>query len=92
MIQIFADLNTTAPVGVLTWLDDPELLAKLWQLIKDSRFVGISGIIIELLKLQELRIIQPLLDVVSEWQALPVVSANGLIIDFHVVIDGFLIA
>ena len=29
---------------------------------------------------------------VSERQALPVVSAYSLVIDFHVVIDGFLIA
>jgi hypothetical protein len=85
-------LNTTPPVGVFSRLNDPELLSKLGQLIEHCRFARVSGIIVELFKLEELRVIQSLLDVEGERQAVEVVSSNSFVVDLHVVIDGFLVA
>lgn len=34
VIKVFAHLDSTAPVCVLSWLDDPQLFAKLGQLVK----------------------------------------------------------
>ena len=56
VIKIFAHLYSTAPVGVLSRLDDPQLLSKLGQLVKNCGLARIRSVVIELLELKELRI------------------------------------
>jgi hypothetical protein len=36
LVKIFANLDAATPVGVLSGLDDPELLAELWNLVQNS--------------------------------------------------------
>jgi hypothetical protein len=91
VIKIFAHLYSTAPVGVLSRLDDPQLLSKLGQLVKNCGLARIRSVVIELLELEELRIAQTLLDMESKRQALEVITSNCLVIHFHVIVDGFLV-
>ena len=45
MIEFSADLYPTSSVGILSWLDDPQILAKLGQPIQDGFFRRVLGIV-----------------------------------------------
>ena len=62
MIKLFANLNTTSSVGVLTRLNDPKVLAKLGIGVKNGLFVLIC-IAVKLLEFEELRVIEPFFNV-----------------------------
>lgn len=92
MVDVATDLDTAASIGVLTWLDDPEGLSEFRGLVKDCRFVWVLCVVVELFELQELRIVEPLFDMVSEWQIVVILLADGLVVDLHVVEDCLFVA
>lgn len=92
VVDVATDLDTAASIGVLTWLDDPEGLSEFRGLVKDCRFVWVLCVVVELFELQELRIVEPLFDMVSEWQIVVILLADGLVVDLHVVEDCLFVA
>ena len=91
VVQVFTHLDTAATVGVLSWFHDPELFAELAQRVQDGLLVWVKRLMIQLLELEELRIVQTLLDMESKWQMVVVLFADGLVIYFHIIKDGFLV-
>ena len=61
VVEVTADLDTTASVGVLARLDDPKIVAVAGILLKN--FV-VRGVVVRLNKLQELSIALTLLNVI----------------------------
>ena len=92
VVDVPADLDATASVGVLTWLHDPEGLSELGQLVEHGGLIGVGCIVIELLKLQKLGVVKAFLDVESQRKEVMVLFANCFVVDLHVVKDGFLVA
>ena len=88
VIKVAADLDTTSTVGVLTRLYNPERVAVLWELLE--HFI-ILGVVESFLKLMEFSIVFTLFDVICEWEGVKRVLADGFVIDFHIVVDGFFV-
>ena len=63
LIKVLGHLDATASVGVLTGLDDPQLLAKSWDLIKYRLLRVVLGVLVQLFKFMELWIVHALFDV-----------------------------
>jgi hypothetical protein len=62
LIEIFRYLDSAAPIGVLTRLDDPKLLTKGRNLIKNCLLGRILSFMVKLFKFMKLWIIQTFLD------------------------------
>lgn len=73
LLQVFTDLDSTPPVGVLTRLNDPQALSELGDRVQDRSFAAFTQVSKELFKFQKLGIVEPLFDVEGEWQVLVVV-------------------
>ena len=89
MIQITADLDATPSVSVLAGLHDPEAVAVLGVLLK--HFVSLR-IVVGLHKLEELTVVLTLFNVIRQWKLVERILALAFIKDFHVVVDGLLVA
>jgi len=92
VVEVFAHLNATAPVGIFSWLDNPKALSKLREPIENGLLRGILGISEQLLELYELRVIESLFNVESNGKLLVVLLTSRLVIYLHVVINSFLVA
>ena len=92
MVEIFADLDTAATIGVLSWLHDPQTFAKLRNLIQNCLFLRILSVHEKLLKFMKLWIVETLFDMESERQKFVIVLADGFVVYLHIVIDGLLVA
>lgn len=92
VLKILAHSDAAAPVGVLAWLYDPELLAKLRDAVEDGLAARLEGLFEELLKLEVGGVVQAVLNVESERDLLMVFFAQSLIVNFHVVVNGLLVA
>lgn len=92
MIDVSADLDAAPTIRVLARLDDPKGLTELGELVQDGWLVRILSIMVQLLKLEELWIVEALLDVERERQVMMILFAYGLVVDLHVVEYGLLVA
>ena len=91
LIEIFRYLDSATSIGVLTWLDDPQLLTKGRNLIQNSLLRGVLGFMVKLFKFMKLWIIQTFLDMELQRQNFVVFSGQSLIVYFHVVVDSLLV-
>ena len=89
VVEVTADLDATATIGVLTWLDDPQIIAISWILLEN--FIG-GRVVVGLHELQELSVAFTLLNVVSERNVIEGILAQALVEDLHVVVDRLLVA
>ena len=92
VVKISAYLNATAPVSVLTRLDNPQVLAKLWPVVKNGALVMLLSVMEELFKLEPLSVVQALFDVEGEGHVGVVVLSHGFIVHLHVVEQGLFVA
>lgn len=91
VIKLFAHVDAAAAVRVLARLNDPDLLAELGVVVEDG-LLALVRVVIELLKLKELRVVEAFFDVEGQRQVLVVLLADGFVVHPHVVVDGFLVA
>ena len=89
VIEVTADLDATTTIGVLTWLDDPQIVAISRILLEN--FIA-RRVVVGLHELQELSVAFTLLNVVGEWNVVERILAQALVEDLHVVVDGLLVA
>ena len=66
VIKLLAHLNAATSIRILSWLHNPKVLAELWKLVQHCFLVWICSIFVQLLKFQELGIVQSFFDVESE--------------------------
>ena len=92
MVDLLAALDTAAPVCVLARFDDPHVPAELGKAIKDRRLGWILTVVEQLLKLEELGVVESFLDVECQGHVVVVLLADGFVVDLHVVINGFFVA
>jgi len=92
VVDVAAHLDAAPTIRVLSWLHDPEVLAELGKLIQESYTALVLCLVVELLKLEELWVVEALLDVESERQEVVILFADGLVVHLHVVVDGLLVA
>lgn len=84
-------MNAASSIRVFSWFDDPQVPSELWKIIKNGFFAWLLKVIEQLLKLQKLRVVQTFLDVESERHKIVVLFADGLVIDLHIVKNGFFV-
>ena len=70
---VFGNLDSHAPVGVLSWLQDPDIVA-----------VSVVGGLVVFGELIEEWVINSILDVESNWQGIKWINTHGLIVVLHV--------
>lgn len=92
VIELFAHLYATTSICVLTWFDYPQVLAKLWHMVKNGSFVWILSIMEQLLELQEGWVVETFLDVERKRQMMMILFTYCLTVDLHVVVYGLLVA
>jgi len=92
VIELFAHLNTTTSICVLTWFYYPQVLAKLWLIVKNGFFVWILSIMEQLLELQEGWVVETFLDVERKWHIVVILFPYRLTVDLHVVEYSLLVA
>ena len=89
VVQVTADLDATAPVGVLARLDDPQRCAILWILLED---LIVARIVKSLYELLEFPITFAFLDVICQRNHVKWILTQRFIVDLHIVVDGLLVA
>jgi len=88
LIQIPANLNATAAVRVLAWLDDPEAISKVGVLGKDRVAVRVVE---NVLKAHELFVHITFFYMERQWQIIKRILAQGFVIALHIVVNCLLV-
>lgn len=91
LFDFLTNSDSATPICVLAWFNYPKVLAELRVEVQDCLF-GLVGLRVKLFELKELRIVEPLFNVECDWKRGVVLHADRLIVDFHVVVDCFLVA
>ena len=88
MIEVAADLDTATAICVFARLDDPERVAVLGELLQH---LVVLRVVVGLHEFEELAIRLTLLDMKGERERVEGILAERLVVDLHVVVDGFLV-